>query len=123
MGYVYIRSEPGLWTVGHYSPDGQWHTDSDHDRKDSAAARVIRLNGGHDDSEVLDVDDTAAGSVDDEVRSLVASIVTRERKDSIVDGVRQGIGSASESSRSTSTSSSRGQPESRTKPFRRSLPV
>lgn len=28
--YVYTRSEPGLWTVGFYSPDGKWHTDSDH---------------------------------------------------------------------------------------------
>jgi len=24
--YVYIRSEPSLWTVGFYAPDGKWHT-------------------------------------------------------------------------------------------------
>jgi len=46
MSYVYIRTEPYLWTVGFYSPDGTWHTDSDHGDRDSAAARVHYLNGG-----------------------------------------------------------------------------
>jgi hypothetical protein len=43
--YVYIQSEPTLWTVGHYSPDGQWHTDSDHTEQEKAAERVAWLNG------------------------------------------------------------------------------
>ena len=43
--YVYIRSEPGLWTVGFYDPDGKWHTDSDHESQESAACRVAWLNG------------------------------------------------------------------------------
>jgi hypothetical protein len=38
--YVYIKSEPGLWTVGFYSPDGKWHSESDHDSAEKAAARV-----------------------------------------------------------------------------------
>jgi hypothetical protein len=46
MSYVYIRSEPGLWTVGFYAPDGKWHTDSDHDDREEAASRVHYLNGG-----------------------------------------------------------------------------
>ena len=46
--WVYIRSEPGLWTVGFYSPDGKFHTDSDHDSRESAAERVHYLNGGAD---------------------------------------------------------------------------
>ena len=46
MSWVYIRSEPHLWTVGFYDPDGKWHTDSDHDNRDDAAARVAWLNGG-----------------------------------------------------------------------------
>jgi len=46
MSYVYIRSEPFLWTVGFYSPDGKWHSESDHGSKDDAAARVAWLNGG-----------------------------------------------------------------------------
>ncbi|MGA2504211.1 MAG: hypothetical protein ABSG01_08995 [Anaerolineales bacterium] len=46
--WVYINSEPGLFTVGFYSPDGRWHGDSDHDSRDKAATRVHWLNGGGD---------------------------------------------------------------------------
>jgi hypothetical protein len=45
-GWVYRRTEPGLWTVGFYAPDGTWHTDSDHDSAEAAAERVAWLNGG-----------------------------------------------------------------------------
>ena len=48
--WVYIQSEPGLYTVGFYSPDGEWHTDSDHNTKSAAAARIHYLNGGEDES-------------------------------------------------------------------------
>jgi hypothetical protein len=44
--WVYINSEPGLWTVGFYSPDGKWHGDSDWDDREKAAERVHFLNGG-----------------------------------------------------------------------------
>jgi hypothetical protein len=44
--YVYIKSEPQLWTVGFYKPDGEWIAESDHDTKESAAERVRYLNGG-----------------------------------------------------------------------------
>jgi len=44
--YVYINSEPGLWTVGFYAPDGKWHSDSDHNDREEAAKRVHYLNGG-----------------------------------------------------------------------------
>jgi hypothetical protein len=43
--WVYIRSEATLFTVGFYDPTGKWHTDSDHDTRDAAAARVAYLNG------------------------------------------------------------------------------
>ena len=43
--YVYIRSQPGLWTVGFYKPDGGWEPESDHDDREQAAARVAYLNG------------------------------------------------------------------------------
>ena len=46
MSYVYIRSEPQLWTVGFYTPDGAWETESNHDSKEEAAERVHWLNGG-----------------------------------------------------------------------------
>ena len=44
--YVYIQSEPGLWTVGFYNPDDEWIPESDHDNKQEAAERVNYLNGG-----------------------------------------------------------------------------
>lgn len=44
--YVYIESEKGLWTVGFYSPDGEFHPESDHESKTLAAERVHYLNGG-----------------------------------------------------------------------------
>jgi len=44
--WVYINSEPGLWTVGFYSPSGEWNTDSDWHTPEQAAARVHYLNGG-----------------------------------------------------------------------------
>jgi hypothetical protein len=44
--YVYLESEPGLWTVGHYAPGGGWIAESDHVSRESAAARVHYLNGG-----------------------------------------------------------------------------
>lgn len=46
MDYVYIRSEPGLYTVGFYDPAGKWQAESDHSSAVSAAARVAFLNGG-----------------------------------------------------------------------------
>lgn len=44
--WVYIRSEPGLWTVGHYDSSGRWQPESDHGSPDEAVARVHYLNGG-----------------------------------------------------------------------------
>ena len=43
--YVYVQSEPGLWTVGFYDPKGFWHPDSDHATQEEAAKRVAWLNG------------------------------------------------------------------------------
>jgi hypothetical protein len=44
--YVYKQTEPNLWTVGFYTPDGKWIPESDHDNTDDAAERVHYLNGG-----------------------------------------------------------------------------
>lgn len=43
--YVYIMTEPGLFTVGFFDPDNRWCTDSDHAKRESAARRVAYLNG------------------------------------------------------------------------------
>lgn len=43
----------GVYTVGFYDPDGEWHPESDHTLAHEAAARVHYLNGGTPhDSEV-----------------------------------------------------------------------
>lgn len=47
--YVYIRSEPGLWTVGFYKPNGVWEPESDHTSREEAAKRVAYLNGGKEE--------------------------------------------------------------------------
>ncbi len=46
--YVYIESEPGLWTVGFYDPTEGFRPESDHKTPEAAAARVHYLNGGRD---------------------------------------------------------------------------
>ena len=43
--YVYIQSEPGLFTVGFYDPDGNWHPHQDFGSRNEAADEVARLNG------------------------------------------------------------------------------
>jgi hypothetical protein len=48
MMWVYQRTEPELWTVGFYTPDGEWKTDGDFDSPEEAADRVHFLNGGHE---------------------------------------------------------------------------
>jgi hypothetical protein len=44
--YVYIQSEPQLWTVGFYRPaDSKWMPESDHGTPGEAAQRASELNG------------------------------------------------------------------------------
>ena len=43
--WVYIQSEPGLYTLGFYALNGGWHADSDHGKREEAAERVHYLNG------------------------------------------------------------------------------
>ena len=49
--YVYIRSEPQLFTVGFYSPDGKWEPESDWATQREAAERVHWLNGGNNNND------------------------------------------------------------------------
>jgi hypothetical protein len=50
VNWVYVQSEPTLWTVGFYAPDGTWHAESDHGSRDEAAARCAYLNGNLDEA-------------------------------------------------------------------------
>lgn len=43
--YVYIRSEPQLYTVGFYDPNNKWQPESDWDNTEDVARRVAWLNG------------------------------------------------------------------------------
>jgi hypothetical protein len=43
--YVYIQSEPTLYTVGFEDANGKWFAESDHDNSEDAAKRVAFLNG------------------------------------------------------------------------------
>jgi len=45
MSYVYLQSEPGLWTVGFYGPDDRWVAESDYEDRNLAAMRCSVLNG------------------------------------------------------------------------------
>lgn len=61
--WVYKQTEPGLWTVGHFDPSGNWYTDSDHDSRREASERVAILNGSNVDEVCrlkLKVDDLEA---------------------------------------------------------------
>jgi hypothetical protein len=44
--YVYIQTEPGLFTVGHYTPKGEFYPESEWATRAQAARRVNYLNGG-----------------------------------------------------------------------------
>jgi len=46
MKYVYIKTEPRVYTVGFYTPDGKWEPESDWNKRENAAQRVSYLNGG-----------------------------------------------------------------------------
>lgn len=48
MAYYYKKTEQYLWTVGTDDYNDKWYPESDHDSKESAAARVHFLNGGTD---------------------------------------------------------------------------
>ena len=54
--WVYIKSEPCLWTVGFYAPDGRWEPESDHRSPEEAAKRVRYLNGGKLDDDEQDAE-------------------------------------------------------------------
>jgi len=52
MMYVYKQTEHSpdhdLFTVGYYDPSGKFQPESDHNKSEDAAERVIILNGGWD---------------------------------------------------------------------------
>lgn len=72
--WVYWQSEPRLWTVGYYSPDGQRHPESDWESTDHAAQRANWLNGGDPPNTTGD-DGTAAPELLTACRRLTTLVV------------------------------------------------
>lgn len=56
--WVYIKSEPNLWTVGFYSPNGEWNPVEDFAARGQAAKFVHWLNGGEVPDEIIGVKTT-----------------------------------------------------------------
>lgn len=78
--YVYIRTEPSLWTAGFYTPDGKWEPESDHGSSEEAAERVAWLNGSR--GQAPPAEDAAAKFEDaelDELDELAAEQAASER--------------------------------------------
>lgn len=46
--YIYVESKPGLYTIGFYTPNGEWIPESDCIDKVDAVNRVALLNGNDD---------------------------------------------------------------------------
>lgn len=59
--HVFIRTEPCVFTVGHYDPDGRWHAESDHTTASQASLRAMKLNSGFDIGEA-EADNLIVGS-------------------------------------------------------------
>jgi hypothetical protein len=53
--WVYVRSKPGLFTVGFYDFNGDWQTDSGHNSREAAAERVAYLNGCRESAEIANL--------------------------------------------------------------------
>ncbi len=56
--YVFIQSEPGLYTVGFYKPDGKFEPVDDYSKKQEAEKQVHYLNGGTTESEPKEKEET-----------------------------------------------------------------
>jgi hypothetical protein len=75
--YVYLKSDPGLWTVGFYDPQGQWKPECDCDSQKEAAERVHYLNGGDKQNTALDAltGSVIPSGVPDDLRLEIARII------------------------------------------------
>jgi hypothetical protein len=59
--YVYIKSEPGIYTVGFYTPGNKWVAESDHSSARDAAARCNYLNGGSGEASGVNIKPNTSG--------------------------------------------------------------
>lgn len=83
-GYVYIRSEPELWTTGHYAPDGTWVPESDHESVRHAAERAAYLNG-YSNSPAYDLVAHMRRQIDFSIRAFGPG----ERSQGVIDHIRK----------------------------------
>ncbi len=66
--FIYIKSEPNLWTTGFYKPDGSWYPESDWPTPGEAAQRTAYLNGAPNEKWVQTVEEC--------IQSLKQQIIT-----------------------------------------------
>jgi hypothetical protein len=67
MSYVYRKTEQRIWTVGYYTPKGEWHAQSDHSEEGEAIDMVHLLNGGSSqelDLSLMSLGNTLAAPLD-----------------------------------------------------------
>jgi DNA-directed RNA polymerase specialized sigma24 family protein len=90
--YVYIQSErnPDLWTVGFYTPGGEWIPESDHGNPEDAAERVYYLNGkqaGHRSFPIRVA--VLPGEEGDAEEEAIKALSTRERAEALLAEIRE----------------------------------
>lgn len=76
--WIYQQTEPGLFTVGFYTPGGEWKTDSDFNDRNVAADRVHYLNGGSDQQEAADIE-----PMDEELKKITLNALEVRVKESL----------------------------------------
>lgn len=71
MSFIYIKTEPRLWTTGHYDPDGKFHPDDDFGSPEEAADRCAMLNGDKSDNERLESIERSIQSINKKINLII----------------------------------------------------
>jgi len=80
--WVYIQTEPRLWTVGVYDGNGKFQPESDHDSSEDAAKQVHYLNGGSSQPSERDYLHDIFGTLEaiaDDLHAIRNAMEARER--------------------------------------------
>jgi hypothetical protein len=101
--YVVKNFEPGLWTVGHYQPDGKFDPEADYTDQVAAGQRCHFLNGGTSTAltkerdelrALIDAHQPALASQVLQLRALIAEILADFWPSPRFQGVHEGLADA-----------------------------
>ena len=81
--YVYQQTEPTLFTVGYYTPEGEWKPESDQDTRVEAAGRVSTLNGSNHHAELI------KNAIDQLERRLRANRINTDALENLISELKQ----------------------------------